>query len=122
MFNKIYSSIIKFINKNKYVLVFSLVLILILNIPLPYYIETNGGLINLDKKIISNNKINGSYNLTYVSLYKCDIFKYLYSFINKDYDLISINEYKIDTLTNYMEIKLNSLEKAKSIYSSMEKL
>ena len=109
MFNKIYSSIIKFINKNKYVLFFSLVLILILNIPLPYYIETNGGLINLDKKIIGNNKINGSYNLTYVSLYKCNIFKYLYSFINKDYDLISINEYKSNESESDIELRNNLL-------------
>ena len=57
----------------KYIIILA-ILAIIFWLPLPYYIDAPGGLTKLNNKVIINNKkIDGSYNLTYVSEYKASI-------------------------------------------------
>jgi len=77
----------------KYILVF-LILFLICTYKLPYYIEKPGGIINTEKRIIvdSDNKVDGTFNLAYVSEISATIPAFLYSKINSDWDAIKKSE------------------------------
>ena len=79
---------INIIKNNYKFLIVLIIIILIFWLPLPYYIDAPGGLTNLNKKVsINGKKIDGSYNLTYVSEYKASIPLIVYSWFNKDYDI-----------------------------------
>lgn len=84
--------------KNNYKFIIALVLILLIFwLPLPYYIDAPGGLTNLTKKVsIKDKKIDGSYNLTYVSEYKASIPLIVYSWFNKDYDIYKKEDILLD--------------------------
>ena len=84
--------------KNNYKFRIALVLILLIFwLPLPYYIDAPGGLTNLNKKVtIKDKKIDGSYNLTYVSEYKASIPLIVYSWFNKDYDIYKKEDILLD--------------------------
>ena len=84
--------------KNNYKFIIALVLILLIFwLPLPYYIDAPGGLTNLNKKVtIKGKKIDGSYNLTYVSEYKASIPLIVYSWFNKDYDIYKKEDILLD--------------------------
>ena len=84
--------------KNNYKFIIALVLILLIFwLPLPYYIDAPGGLTNLNKKVtIKDKKIDGSYNLTYVSEYKASIPLIVYSWFNKDYDIYKKEDILLD--------------------------
>ena len=45
---------------------------------------------------VNNKKINGSYNLTYVSEYKASIPLIIYSWFNKDYDIYKKKDVLLD--------------------------
>jgi len=71
------------------------ILFLLFNfIQLPYYIQKPGGIINTSSKIDSNIKIEtkGSLNMAYVSELRATIPTYLFSLLNKKWDLIKISE------------------------------
>ena len=84
--------------KNNYKFLIALVIILLIFwVPLPYYIDAPGGLTNLNKKVsINGKKIDGSYNLTYVSEYKASIPLIVYSWFNKDYDIYKKEDILLD--------------------------
>ncbi|MBR2840548.1 MAG: PDZ domain-containing protein [Bacilli bacterium] len=86
---KIYEKIINFIKKNYKTLTIYVLLIAIFTINLPYYISAPGGLLDTSKKIKSdeNFKLNGSLNMAYVTEIHASIPTYLWSFIQKDWDL-----------------------------------
>lgn len=86
---KIYEKIINFIKKNYKTLIIYILLIAIFTINLPYYISAPGGLLDTSKKIKSdeNFKLNGSLNMAYVTEIHASIPTYLWSFIQKDWDL-----------------------------------
>lgn len=67
-----------------------IIFICIYNIELPYYIETSGGILNLEDRIeiAGAYKSEGSFNMTYVSELKANIFSFLLAKIDKEYDLI----------------------------------
>lgn len=95
---KLYEKTKEFIKNNyKFLIVYILVLIICLW-PLPYYIYTGGGTINLDKRIsIENENIEkGSFNLAYVKNIKATIPTYLLSYVF-DWDVESIEKYQIDS-------------------------
>lgn len=70
------------------------------NIHLPYYIETPGGITDLSSKITANNeyKFKGSYNTTYINEYKADLWRYLISKINSNWDAIPLIEYSSENV------------------------
>lgn len=71
------------------------VLFLLFNfIQLPYYIQKPGGIINTASKIDSNIKIEikGSLNMAYVSELRATIPTYIFSLLNKKWDIIKLSE------------------------------
>ena len=88
--------------KNCYKFVLAVILLLLIFwLPLPYYVDAPGGLTNLNKKVlIDGKKIDGSYNLTYVSEYKASIPLVIYSFFNKDYDVYKKEDILLDSETD----------------------
>jgi len=94
MTNKIYSKIKEFIKENFVFIILPILVFTIFSIPLSFYVEAPGGIISLDKKIVvkDGNKINGSLNLTYVSMYDGNVGMYLLSKFNKTWDLVPSND------------------------------
>lgn len=77
-------------------IIFTILMILIVTIKLPYYIEAPGGTINLSKRIDKNyQKENGSLNMLYVTEYKGNIVTVLLSKIIKSWDLYEISNQQI---------------------------
>lgn len=93
---------IKLLLKENYkILIFILVVGFIFLCPLSYYIDGPGGLSNLDKKvIIKNKKVNGSYNMTYVSEYKATIPMIIYAYLKKDFDIYKKEDILINNETD----------------------
>lgn len=77
----------------------SLILIIILfNYHLPYYIDMPGGIININDRIEcdSCSDINGSLNMLYVSEYEATIPTYLLSYIIPNWDLEKVSEQQLN--------------------------
>ena len=73
-----------------------IILIIVVNVELPYYIEAPGGTINLTERIDENyNKKNGSLNMLYVTEYKGNIVTVLLSKIIKTWDLYEISNQQV---------------------------
>lgn len=86
----------KIIKENIKPLIFIIILIIVVNIELPYYIEAPGGTINLTERIDENyNKKNGSLNMLYVTEYKGNIVTVLLSKIIKTWDLYEISNQQV---------------------------
>lgn len=109
----------KFFKENYKFLIFMLILITVVNVELPYYIEAPGGTINLSKRIDENyDKKNGSLNMLYVTEYKGNIVTVLLSKIIKSWDLYEISNQQIsneDANDIYLRNKVmldNSIENA----------
>ena len=86
----------KFIKENLKFLLFIVLMISIVEVELPYYIEAPGGIINLSKRMDNNyNKKNGSLNMLYVTEYKGNIVTVLLSKVIKSWDLFEIKNQQI---------------------------
>ncbi len=108
-----------FIKENLKFLLFLLLMILVIEVELPYYIEAPGGTINLTKRIDKNyNKKNGSLNMLYVTEYKGNIVTVLLSKVIKSWDLYEIKNQQIsneDSKDIYLRNKVmldNSIQNA----------
>ena len=88
--NKIKEKIIKFFKENYKGIIILIFIYLLFNIKLNFSIYSPGGLINMDKRIVSDNKYNskGSINMTYVSLVKGTIPTYVLAKIIPTWDII----------------------------------
>ncbi len=98
MTNKIYVKTKKFIKENYKFLIVYIILLLLFTIRLDYEIYTPGGLSNLEKRIEVEDGYTskGSFNLTYVSAKKGTIPFILLSYIIPSWDLISLDESRIE--------------------------
>lgn len=69
-------------------------LVMLLLIEFPFYIEAPGGIINVDKRINIDNayKSSGSLNLSYITEYKATIPTLIMSLFNNDYEVKSKND------------------------------
>ena len=86
----------KFLKENLKSIIFILLLILIVNIKLPYYIEAPGGTINLSKRIDKHyQKKNGSLNMLYVTEFKGNPITVALSKFIKSWDLYEIKNQQI---------------------------
>lgn len=77
--------------KDYYLVIFIYVIAIIsLLIPIPYYVDMPGGLIDISKRIEMEESypVKGSLNLAYVKTVRANIAFGLFSFIMKDWDLI----------------------------------
>lgn len=117
MINKLYEKAKIFIKQNIKFFLTIFILFFLTFFKLPYYIDAPGGIINVNDKIqIENsNKINGSINLAYVSELKATIPVYLYALINKDYDIVKLDEIKYDNETVEEALYRNDLLLKESI-------
>lgn len=106
MINKIYVEMKKFIKENYLVLLFCIVFMATILYPLPYYIYTGGGTINVKDKIhIENKETKGDFNLCYVEQINANIPTFLLSKLLSNWDSVSKEE-----------VSLNDKEDIKDIY------
>lgn len=94
---KVYEKIIKFIKENYKFFIAYIIVLTVCLWPLPFYIYTGGGTIDLDERVSVSGeyKEEGSFNLAYVKEIKATIPTYLLSYVF-DWDVESIGNYKID--------------------------
>lgn len=104
--NKIYVKTKKFIKENYLSIIFVIICILLATIRLDYEIYTPGGLSNLEKriKVEDGYESKGSFNLTYVSSKTGTIPTILLSYIIPSWDLVSIEEVRINEDEDYDDI------------------
>lgn len=101
MINKLYVKGKRFLNKNYKLLCILSILFILLTVPLPYYIDAPGGAIDIKKKFTLDNtyKSKGSFYFAYVTEMKATPITYLYSFFNKDWEVLKKEEIKYDNET-----------------------
>jgi PDZ domain-containing secreted protein len=94
MYNKVYSKILSFIKQNIGFIIFLIIFNFIITYPLPYYIHTTGGIIDVSDKVSIENeyKIKGSYNLSYVTEIKGNVITCLLSYIMPNWEMIPEEE------------------------------
>ncbi len=94
MFNKLYSMFKAFIKKYISFIIIFIILYIILNFPLPYYIHTTGGLINVSDKVSIKDEYlsSGSLNLTYVTEIRGNLLSCFLSYLLPNWDLLNANE------------------------------
>jgi len=95
----LYEKLKKFIKENYKGLLILLIVYLICNFPLDFSIYSPGGLINLNNRIESKDKIyesKGSINMTYVSLVKGTLPTYVLSRIIPTWDIVSNDDITYD--------------------------
>lgn len=98
--NKIIKNIKLFIKENYKQLIALLLLMIAVNIELPYYIEAPGGTINITKRIDEDyNKKNGSLNMLYVTQYRGNIVTVLLGKVLNSWDLNKISKQQISNET-----------------------
>lgn len=104
--NKLYEKIKKFIKENYLSIIFLVICILLATIRLDYEIYTPGGLSNLNKRIEVEDGYDskGSFNLTYVSSKTGTIPAILLSYIIPSWDLVSIEEVRLNEDEDYDDI------------------
>ena len=138
MFTKIYEKTKQFIKENYKNLLFIIIIFVLFNYSLPYSIYTPGGMINMDERIKSEDKIyksSGSINSTYVSMVKGTIPMLLLSKILPSWDIVdnddltlddeSINEtmkrdqyYMKEAISNAQQVAFNAAKKDIKIVDS----
>ena len=98
MSNKRYAKIKIFIKEYYKFIIFIIVFQAILLFPIPYVINSSGGLLEAGKRVIVEDgyESNGSFNLCYVSEIKANVSTLFMSLFNKDWDFIKVEEVKYD--------------------------
>lgn len=84
----------QFLKENIYIIVIFLVGIFFIYLPIPYYIEAPGGLIDTSNRIDiqDKNPSNGSFEMAYVSSIKASIPTLLFASFHEDWDIIKKEE------------------------------
>ncbi|MDD3341282.1 MAG: PDZ domain-containing protein [Bacilli bacterium] len=101
MFTKLYAEIKKILKENRIGICLFVLLLILFCIPLPYYIDTPGGAIDISKKIKLEDsyKKKGSLNFAYVSELKATPLIYLYAKFQEDWKIVKKEEVKYDNET-----------------------
>ena len=98
---KIGNNLKQFWKENLIQILALLLLIIVVNIELPYYIEAPGGTINLTERIDHNyDKTNGSLNMLYVTQYKGNVVTLLLGKIFNSWDIYKISNQQISNETS----------------------
>ena len=87
---------IKLMLRENYKFIFLLIAFyFVLTIPLPYYIHTKGGLIDISNKVTIEDEHDksGSINLSYVTEMSGNVLTYMLSYVIPSWDLVSQREY-----------------------------
>ena len=84
---------IKVLKQNYKFILFLIVLVIVLNIRFPYYINAPGGISDMSKKIDINGYDSvGSFNLAYIKEYRATIPTLIISMFNKNWNVLKKNE------------------------------
>ena len=90
----------KYIKQNLKFILVVILLMLILTIKFPYYIDAPGGISNMQDKIeIDGYESKGSFNITYVKEYRATIPTLIIALFNKDWDVIKEKEILLENET-----------------------
>lgn len=98
-----------------------LLIVIVFNVKLPYYVDAPGGVIDISDRIEYEDKsfYDGSLNMLYVTEYVATIPTYIMSYILKDWDLESIEDSKLaDESTEDIDIR-NKIMLDNSINNAM---
>lgn len=117
MFTKIYEKLKNFIKENYKVLLFLIISYIILTYPLPYYIYTAGGTINISDRVVVEDGYDskGKLSFAYVGEIRATIPTYLLSKVIDDWEVVKVSDYKINENETVEEIDFRdrlSLEQA----------
>ena len=105
MLNKIYAHIKKYIRENHNFLLFLILLVLVLNIKLPYIVERPGGITSLNSQIKINGKnIKGNYNSSYVKVNNGNVISLIMGFIIPKWEIVKLSEYTPDESVSYNDV------------------
>ena len=98
-----------FWKENRFYLLFLLIVVVVSNYRLPYYVSAPGGIIDISDRIEMDERVeyDGSLNMLYVTQYEATVPLYLMSFILKDWDLESIKDNQISN-ENHKEIDIRN--------------
>ena len=90
-----------FLKDNIKFFIFLVIFMIVINIPLPYYILAPGGVINISNRIELENKYEteGTLNLLYVTEYEANVGTMLMSYILKDWDTEKVEEVQLSNET-----------------------
>lgn len=92
------NAIKKILKENYKFIMFFLLLLFILNIKFPYYIDAPGGISDVSDKIVMDKyESEGSFNLAYVKEYNATIPTLILSLFNKDWKVLKKEEVMIDS-------------------------
>ena len=118
MANKLYEKTKRFIKENYIYILFIIGFYLFLNFELPYKINAPGGYIELnDRIIVDNNDSKEEIGLSYVRQIKGNIPFILFSYIDKNWDLIEDKDTKISDESNE-DVELRGKIKAEEAVSN----
>ncbi len=94
VFDKTYEKIMKFIRDNYKFLLLYVGVFLLLTWPLPYYIYTGGGTIDVNDKVTieEQSESSGSFNLAYVAEVRATIPTYLLHFFFSAWELVEVSD------------------------------
>jgi len=94
MFNKLYDQIIKLVKNNYLYIIGILIGFFLMTIKLPYYINTPGGSVDIRSRIsIADHQITkNAFNMAYVYEIPATIPTLIYSYFNKNWDVIKKEE------------------------------
>lgn len=95
MIQKVYDKIKQLLMENYRFIFILLAFYFVLNIPLPYYIHSKGGLINISDKVKIENEHDktGSMNLSYVTEMRGNVLTCALSYVIPGWDLVSQDDY-----------------------------
>ena len=84
-------------NENRFFIVSLIIIFVLFQIKLPYYVNAPGGTIDISDRISYEKmeKYNGSLNMLYVTEYVATIPSYLLSFVIRDWDLEDIRDSQV---------------------------
>lgn len=96
--------------EDKFYLVSILILIILFQIKLPFYVNAPGGVININDRITYSGKKdwNGSLNMLYVTEYVASVPIYLLSYIIPDWDLESIEVNQVSDNESVEDINIRN--------------
>ena len=110
MIKKTINYIIEFIKEEYKFIIFMLLLLILLNYPVNYYITAGGGISDVSSRIEVKDKYKskGNFNLSYVTELKGTLFSYALSYIIPTWERLSADNYKYTEEESIEDIEFRS--------------
>lgn len=101
MFTKVYVKVKDFIKENYRSFCVIIVCAIVLNFPLPFYIEATGGILDISDKIVVDNgyESEGTFHMAYVSEFNANIPTLVMAFLNPNWDILKKEEIMLENET-----------------------